>query len=296
MGKVLWDGNVPFVYADQVGLQPVAIGLQVRTRPVGTQSKAASNQSAPSSCSGDRPPARLPMQPPRSKRDCEHAGAEYDSLLATSSQNQRRKQQDPRYRKKFFLRHLHHKHRDLVDVDAFLLQEGAHYFTGDTVRELATRWRVPLDVLRSERLFCIWEVASEFMASETATASSQCFPSASSQPAASSPRAVSPLGQRAASTRWKPPSASQTRAARAERDVPRGGFKRTREDAPPPPTHDARTDRERSMEMLGLDLDATSVMIRKAFLRASLLAHPDKGGDVESFIKLKMAYDTLSEA
>lgn len=48
-------------------------------------------------------------------------------------------------------------------------------------------------------------------------------------------------------------------------------------------------------EVLGLAANATSGSIRQSYLRASLKHHPDKGGDVDKWLEIKLAYDILSD-
>jgi len=45
--------------------------------------------------------------------------------------------------------------------------------------------------------------------------------------------------------------------------------------------------------LLGVDTDASESSIKKRYHRLSLKAHPDKGGDAETFQKLTMAYETV---
>ena len=49
-------------------------------------------------------------------------------------------------------------------------------------------------------------------------------------------------------------------------------------------------------EALLLGVSATKPQIKAAYHRLSLLYHPDKGGDVESFTRIKDAYDFLTGA
>ncbi len=51
--------------------------------------------------------------------------------------------------------------------------------------------------------------------------------------------------------------------------------------------------RARAREILGLDETATADDAKKAFRKKALTAHPDKGGDEASFIKLQQALEVL---
>ncbi len=48
-------------------------------------------------------------------------------------------------------------------------------------------------------------------------------------------------------------------------------------------------------ELLNIKKDATNVEIKKAFRKAALKNHPDRGGDEEKFIKYQKAYEILSD-
>ena len=48
-------------------------------------------------------------------------------------------------------------------------------------------------------------------------------------------------------------------------------------------------------DMLGIARNATQEEIKKAYKRAALTHHPDKGGDEEAFKSLKVAFETLSD-
>ena len=48
-------------------------------------------------------------------------------------------------------------------------------------------------------------------------------------------------------------------------------------------------------EVLGVEKDATSDQIKKAFRVAAVKNHPDKGGDPEVFKKMSEAYSVLSD-
>lgn len=54
---------------------------------------------------------------------------------------------------------------------------------------------------------------------------------------------------------------------------------------------------EEIYKLLELDLneDATQETLKKAYKRAVLKHHPDKGGDVKTFLKVKEAYEYLKE-
>lgn len=43
--------------------------------------------------------------------------------------------------------------------------------------------------------------------------------------------------------------------------------------------------------VLGIDRNATSSEIKKAFRHRAMLLHPDKGGDVQAFVELKTAFE-----
>jgi len=51
--------------------------------------------------------------------------------------------------------------------------------------------------------------------------------------------------------------------------------------------------RERAIEVLGVNSNATEGEIRKAYLKLSRKYHPDKGGDVKQFQELSNAYESL---
>ena len=46
--------------------------------------------------------------------------------------------------------------------------------------------------------------------------------------------------------------------------------------------------------MLGVDRNATTAEIRKAFKKKAMVMHPDKGGDPEQFKELAQAYEILN--
>jgi curved DNA-binding protein CbpA len=48
-------------------------------------------------------------------------------------------------------------------------------------------------------------------------------------------------------------------------------------------------------ELLGVSRLATAEEIKKAFRRAALVHHPDKGGDAAKFGEVRAAYDLLSD-
>ena len=47
--------------------------------------------------------------------------------------------------------------------------------------------------------------------------------------------------------------------------------------------------------ILGVDRKCDPNTLKKAYLKASLETHPDKGGNPEAFKAIKLAYDTLSD-
>ena len=47
--------------------------------------------------------------------------------------------------------------------------------------------------------------------------------------------------------------------------------------------------------VLGLDHDATTADVRRAYRAAAKIHHPDKGGDGELFKEILNAYETLSD-
>lgn len=51
----------------------------------------------------------------------------------------------------------------------------------------------------------------------------------------------------------------------------------------------------RYYELLGVDKDASTNEIKKAFRKAAVLHHPDKGGDEEKFKEINKAYEVLSD-
>ena len=68
-----------------------------------------------------------------------------------------------------------------------------------------------------------------------------------------------------------------------------GGYGRVyeiREGAPPP-------DPNADYKLLGVDANASSAELRRAFLRKAKTAHPDAGGDPEQFRELMAAYERV---
>ena len=47
--------------------------------------------------------------------------------------------------------------------------------------------------------------------------------------------------------------------------------------------------------ILGVNRNASTGEIKKAYKRASMQHHPDRGGNSDEFIKVQQAYDTLSD-
>ena len=54
-------------------------------------------------------------------------------------------------------------------------------------------------------------------------------------------------------------------------------------------------DNSKYYELLGVEKTATYDEIRKAFRKAALKNHPDRGGDKEKFQELNQAYEVLSD-
>ena len=48
-----------------------------------------------------------------------------------------------------------------------------------------------------------------------------------------------------------------------------------------------------ALKILNLNPDCTRKAVKKAYRRMALKHHPDKGGQQENFVKVKMAYDYL---
>lgn len=65
---------------------------------------------------------------------------------------------------------------------------------------------------------------------------------------------------------------------------------------PPPPRRQQRQNDGSYYEWLGVAPNASAADVRKAYLRAALQHHPDKGGNPETFKKMLEAYETLSDA
>lgn len=57
----------------------------------------------------------------------------------------------------------------------------------------------------------------------------------------------------------------------------------------------AAVDNTKLYEVLGLSKDASPADIKKAFRKAAMTHHPDKGGDVEKFKEVNKAYEVLSD-
>lgn len=55
------------------------------------------------------------------------------------------------------------------------------------------------------------------------------------------------------------------------------------------------SNKEDYYKILGVSKDASDNEIKKAFHKLALLNHPDKGGDKETFQKINVAYETLSD-
>lgn len=54
-------------------------------------------------------------------------------------------------------------------------------------------------------------------------------------------------------------------------------------------------DTEKFYKIVGVEKNATLDEIKKAFKKQALKQHPDKGGDVEKFKELSVAYEVLSD-
>ena len=48
-------------------------------------------------------------------------------------------------------------------------------------------------------------------------------------------------------------------------------------------------------ELLGISRDADAYQLKKAYKKAALKHHPDKGGDEETFKEVAIAFETLSD-
>lgn len=48
-------------------------------------------------------------------------------------------------------------------------------------------------------------------------------------------------------------------------------------------------------EILGISAEATEEEIRKAYRRAAMQHHPDRGGSTETFLAVQAAYDALQK-
>jgi len=55
------------------------------------------------------------------------------------------------------------------------------------------------------------------------------------------------------------------------------------------------TDNRDDYDVLGVGKSASAAEIRRAFMRASLRHHPDKGGDPATFRRIREAYKTLHD-
>ncbi len=54
----------------------------------------------------------------------------------------------------------------------------------------------------------------------------------------------------------------------------------------------AQCDRPRCMVALGLSPPYAAQDVKQAYLARAMIAHPDAGGDVASFVKLQEAFDS----
>ena len=54
-------------------------------------------------------------------------------------------------------------------------------------------------------------------------------------------------------------------------------------------------DNEKYYKILGVEKNASTDEIKKAFKKKALREHPDKGGDVEKFKEIAVAYEVLSD-
>jgi DnaJ family protein A protein 2 len=61
------------------------------------------------------------------------------------------------------------------------------------------------------------------------------------------------------------------------------------------PRKDSKVDTEKFYKVLGVEKDATTDQIKKAFRKRAIKEHPDKGGDPEKFKELARAYEVLSD-
>ena len=52
--------------------------------------------------------------------------------------------------------------------------------------------------------------------------------------------------------------------------------------------------RDEALKILGLDGGSDAVQIKAAYRKLALRHHPDKGGNAESFIRIKQAYEILT--
>ena len=61
------------------------------------------------------------------------------------------------------------------------------------------------------------------------------------------------------------------------------------------PQEEKPIDNEKFYTILGVDKNASTDDIKRAFKKKALREHPDKGGDTEKFKELSVAYECLSD-
>ncbi|CAE7827355.1 DNAJ1, partial [Symbiodinium sp. CCMP2456] len=77
----------------------------------------------------------------------------------------------------------------------------------------------------------------------------------------------------------------------------KGGVdKEDREDDAEEPSDGREVDNSRLYDLLGVDKDASSTDIKKAYHKMAKMHHPDKGGDPDAFKELQRAFEVLSDS
>ena len=56
----------------------------------------------------------------------------------------------------------------------------------------------------------------------------------------------------------------------------------------------SKDDRLSALEVLGLEEDADDEIIKQRYRELAIIHHPDKGGDANTFIRIRQAYETLN--